>query len=845
MSLVPPSERENAPGPQDRGAQAAKTDNQKLTESPAVVNHEYLEERGISGQTVEANGVEIIENPSRQLFKERLGFAKIDGNPLHWEVSAAIFFPCRNAAGEICSWILRPIPTIGETKFLHPKGSNPFPFVPAPTWAAQEKIHESVVLTEGPAKALALLQNGALPIGVGGVWLATAGSGDGPTELVPALKAFKWMGRTTYVAFDADYETNPAVRQALFRTVLAFTKIGAVVRIMSWESAKGIDDFLVTQPDPKAALAKLQKDAVSIEALLRAEDLISFEAELKRASLSASQLSQLSRLVADPLGIRASALEQGIAGDAKKQVNREFSLPDPEPWPEPVNGAALVGEIRSELRRYVVMSEPASIAAALWVVLTYLAHCVDVLPILAVTSPEKQCGKTTLLTILSWLVLRPLPASSVSPAALYRSIEKWAPSLVIDEADTFLADNDELRGILNSGHTRHTAHVLRINPETLEPERFSTWAPKVIACIGKLPETLIDRSIHIQMERRTPGEPVAKLRDASGEVFERLRRQAARWAKDNGEKVGQARPSVPEALDDRAGDNWFPLFQIATVAGLDLSAVTNAALALSTERSDDNLSLQILFALRAVFTPDVDFLATTNIIKHLNEDQEAPWADWKNGMTPEKLGRTLRGYKVKSSQQQKDGERHRGYLRKDLQPVFIRYLGSDALPPPESTCAPVHSPANQVPELISSAQVENSAQVQTQVQPMHAQDKKPNPCAADQVPERLGEEVHRLEPKNERTGVCEGAGRAAGNGSQPVSAQLDETSQHMLRVLQKHDFDGGLDFDTWRKEAGVPEWIFGCKVEYLIRRGCVFKSHLNGNYQLTAARAEKLKGRWA
>ena len=491
MSRPAPPERENAPGPQDRGAQAAKTDNSKLNESTAVVNHEYLEERGISAQTVEANGVEIVENPSRQLFKERLGFAKVDGNPLQWEVSAAIFFPCRDAAGDIRSWIVRLIPTIGDTKFVHPYGHDPFPFIPAPTWAAKEKAHKPVVITEGPVKALALLQAGAWPVGLGGVWMATGREGEsGPIELVPPLQGFKWLGRSVFLAFDSDYYSNPSVRQALFRTVLAFMKLGAVVRVMRWESGKGIDDFLVTQPDSKTALAKLQKDAVSIEALLRTEDLVPFETELKRADLSAAQLSQLSRVVADPLNVRASALEESVTPDNGQEADREFSLPDSEPWPEPVNGAALIGEITSTLRAHVVMSRSASVAIALWVVLTYLEHCVDILPILAVTSPEKRCGKTTLLTILSWLVRRSLPASSVSPAVVFRSVEKWKPTLVIDEADTFLADNNELRGILNAGHTRHMAYVLRTNGDSHEPERFSTWAPKVIACIGKLQETL-------------------------------------------------------------------------------------------------------------------------------------------------------------------------------------------------------------------------------------------------------------------------------------------------------------------------------------------------------------------
>ncbi len=39
-------------------------------------------------------------------------------------------------------------------------------------------------------------------------------------------------------------------------------------------------------------------------------------------------------------------------------------------------------------------------------------------------------------------------------AALYRAIEKYGPTLLIDEADTFLRENRELLGILNAGYER-------------------------------------------------------------------------------------------------------------------------------------------------------------------------------------------------------------------------------------------------------------------------------------------------------------------------------------------------------------------------------------------------------
>jgi len=82
------------------------------------------------------------------------------------------------------------------------------------------------------------------------------------------------------------------------------------------------------------------------------------------------------------------------------------------------------------------------------------------------------------LEVLTALSNKALLASSISASAIFRTVEKYRPTLLVDEADTFLKDNNELKGILNSGHTVGAAFVVRVNPETLEPERFSTWGRK-------------------------------------------------------------------------------------------------------------------------------------------------------------------------------------------------------------------------------------------------------------------------------------------------------------------------------------------------------------------------------
>jgi putative DNA primase/helicase len=98
-----------------------------------------------------------------------------------------------------------------------------------------------------------------------------------------------------------------------------------------------------------------------------------------------------------------------------------------------------------------------------------------------------RCGKTLLLIVLGALTPRRVFASNITPAGLFRTIEKFQPTLFIDEADTFLRDNDDLRGLLNCGTTRTTAVIIRPVGDDHEPRAFSTWCAKVVALIGKLP----------------------------------------------------------------------------------------------------------------------------------------------------------------------------------------------------------------------------------------------------------------------------------------------------------------------------------------------------------------------
>jgi len=289
-------------------------------------------------------------------------------------------------------------------------------------------------------------------------------------------------------------------------------------------------------------------------------------------------------------------------------------LADVEPWPEPItDGAALLDEIVTTITRYLRMGEHAAEALALWIVQSHAIDAFDIAAILLLWSPIWRCGKSRTLEIAGQLVRRPLTTSNITGASTYRVVEKYSPTILADEAETFLAvrkngANDELRGIINSGHTRGTAQVLRCEGDDHEPRTYSTFCMKMLAFNGKpnvLGHTIADRGIAVMMKRKDPGDRVEKLRRARfAETFDPLKRKIARWATDHLEDFKGRDPAVPPTLDDRAADNWTALLAIADVAGghwPETARAAAVALSDASERTDDSRGVELLADIRAIF----------------------------------------------------------------------------------------------------------------------------------------------------------------------------------------------------------------------------------------------------
>ena len=405
-------------------------------------------------------------------------------------------------------------------------------------------------------------------------------------------------------------------------------------------------------------------------------------AEIVRlANLNPVQYEHERKDAAERLRLRASVLDRLVS--AERPVNegmqgRALSLPEPEPWPQPVDGGELFDAIATSIRGHVVLSEHAAVTAALWVLHTFLLHCFMVSPRLAITSPEKGCGKTTLLDVLARLVMRALACANATTAAIFRVVEMQQPTLLIDEADTFLPENEELRGILNSGH-RQGGSVIRTVGEDFEPRAFSTYSACAIALIGRLPGTLADRSVPIDLRRRRPNEAIAAFRFDRTDMLDQLARQAARWAMDNADNVRAADPKIPAGVFNRVADNWRPLLAIADAAGGEWPARARRAVqsVLAAAGEDASARVTLLADIRAIFAElRMDRLASAELVEALVAIEGRPWAEWKAGkpITANSLARLLAPFGIAPDGMRIGSRTPRGYQLVAFADAFGRYL---------------------------------------------------------------------------------------------------------------------------------------------------------------------------
>ena len=683
-------------------------------ETPLMQESIAIRRPGISSSTLEEAGIRRLD--------EKEAFA------LCGRTESGIYIPFRDLMGQ-------PIGdtsgTFGRLRLDRPKGKKRYhqrfktgihAYLPA--HLRNVESGGDLIVVEGEFKALSLCEVGFPTLGLPGLY-ATASHGE-EIEIISELQAAIEHIRPGRILYTGDRDT--CLNWQFADAVMQFARLVNLPivcpRIPLNAPGKGIDDCRDKLGNNfEVWFREIIEDAVAVDMeggrgrlmlanLERERQAVSRLAGDDRAKAGRRLVTMAARLNKDPvsageikmfafktLEIPKRDFDRAVKVDAEEiekrrepnlaegtQSGKQVLFEEVDPWPTPVDGGVLLTNISDVVREYVILPEGAADAEALWVLFTYAHDAFVTSPILAIVSPVMRCGKTTHLRVLASLVNKPLPASNITTAALFRSIELWTPTLLVDELDTFIHKSDDLRGVLNSGHQKETAYITRCVGDDNEPRNFRTWAPKAMAMIGKMHPTLTDRSITIPMARKLPGGRVTRLRRQESATILELKRKCARWAKDHKAALIKEEPDLPAELNDRAKDNWEPLLAIANQAGGNWPqrALTSIRTLVRDEIENESYSIILLEDIEALFEQrGGSFLSSAEIVKALGEMEERPWPEFRRGktITTRQLAGLLRPFDIKPKQKRDGKDVIRGYTIGSFTDVFTRYLTAGSVTP--------------------------------------------------------------------------------------------------------------------------------------------------------------------
>jgi hypothetical protein len=356
-----------------------------------------------------------------------------------------------------------------------------------------------------------------------------------------------------------------------------------------------------------------------------------------------------------------------------------------------VNGEALLDDVKRFIQRFVKLSEAQATAATVYVAHT---HCwqgtTEFTPYLAITSAEKQSGKSKLMDVLVLLVAKPCKLDRASVAAIYRIVELERPTILLDETDaTFNGKSDyseALRGILDGGFGCAIVCVGKGSEQT--PKKFSTFCPKVFAGLRKLPDTIADRSIPIRMQRKLRSEAIERFRtrDVKPAALE-LKTRLEKWADQAVNRLATAKPNFVDELSDRQNDVCEPLLAIAEIAGGGWPVkLRDSLVKLCNDQShnDESVGILALRDIREIFeSSDADRIASAELVQKLADVERSPWAEFRRTgkpITKAQLASILDRCGINPTVLRNGPAVFRGYDRYIFSDAWDRYLPRPASP---------------------------------------------------------------------------------------------------------------------------------------------------------------------
>jgi len=94
----------------------------------------------------------------------------------------------------------------------------------------------------------------------------------------------------------------------------------------------------------------------------------------------------------------------------------------------------IYNDILCYLKSHLILKPDEYHLMTLWIMASYLVSEFDTVPYLLFIAP-KESGKSQALSVINHIGYRGFLAASVTPASLFRAIELWKITLLVDEAE--------------------------------------------------------------------------------------------------------------------------------------------------------------------------------------------------------------------------------------------------------------------------------------------------------------------------------------------------------------------------------------------------------------------------
>jgi len=377
------------------------------------------------------------------------------------------------------------------------------------------------------------------------------------------------------------------------------------------------------------------------------------------------------------------------AADVGPEIATELELPAVPISPLAQKTGESLESCRAWIQRYAVVSDDQAIIMAAWLLHTYAPEAAETTPYIHITAPEKACGKSRLMDTLEALAANPRLSGGMTAAALVRCIDQMNPTIFLDEMDAQMNGDKEyaeaIRGILNIGFKKG-GRFAKCDGKNHDLREFNAYCPKCFAGIGKLPDTVSDRSIIIEMRRKLPDESVEPFRQKAVKVAAKtIKASLEAWAQLGASAaLEHIQPEPLVELKDRQNDIAEPLLCIALLAGNGWPSRLSAALlkVFKTASGEDGSNgVTLLGDIRAIFDERrADRIMSKVLAACLGEMEGRAWAEWSHGkpMTANNLARQLKKYGLGPEKIRFSGETQQGYYRAAFQEAWNRYCPRSA-----------------------------------------------------------------------------------------------------------------------------------------------------------------------